>query len=320
MDPEDYSKSSQQAFISSALNTSLLSNILFGIYTVIFFYTLYISLKQKSSQHGFVLPTISLLYLLYVAELSITWYQTQQAFVDNGDTRETVFTAAFFSTNWVTFVDDVIFFLMAGLADGLMIWRCFVVWNGSLRVVLLPLFFMFCEIAINLSITIIFSASHLNPDIRAGQVMGILLGVSLFMTLATTVTATLLIAYRIRSLSSKDFPHRSSTRFGHVLEILLQSAAIYSVAALPIAIASVIPYPEDITVLFILQNYLWSFYVFAAGIGPTVMVARIVSASQRDDVWTVTHLSGLQFGDQSSSLHATESSKEGHLTGPGIHK
>lgn len=83
------------------------------------------------------------------------------------------------------------------------------------------------------------------------------------MTFATTFVTTILIAYRIHSVSKQDVLQGSRTRFNHILEILVQSAAVYSLVALAYAIVGFIPFTaNNFSVRNALNEYLGPFYGF----------------------------------------------------------
>jgi hypothetical protein len=62
---------------------------------------------------------------------------------------------------------------------------------------------------------------------------------ALFMSFGTTLVTTLLIAYRIYSASKQQLP--SSRRFNNIIDIVVQSGAIYAFSQLAYAIAGVLP-------------------------------------------------------------------------------
>lgn len=100
------------------------------------------------------------------------------------------------------------------------------------------------------------------------QTLNKLIGASTFITFGTTLVVTFLISYRIHSTSKQNLPRGGSRlRFKHILEILIQSAAIYSLAAAASATATIIPLPlESNGALRVLtaQVYTSSFYAFIA--------------------------------------------------------
>jgi hypothetical protein len=68
--------------------------------------------------------------------------------------------------------------------------------------------------------------------------MNDLLAAALFISFGTTLITTVLIAYRIYSASKQQLP--SSRRFNHIIDIVVQSGAIYAFSQLVYAIAGVL--------------------------------------------------------------------------------
>ncbi len=67
-----------------------------------------------------------------------------------------------------------------------------------------------------------------------------MIGAAFFTTLAVTIWTTVLIAYRIYSTSDLDPIHKKN-RFYNILEIIIQSSFVYSLALIPTALTVVIP-------------------------------------------------------------------------------
>lgn len=114
---------------------------------------------------------------------------------------------------------------------------------------------------IDLSVIAIVSSSHLNPSQDQAHTLYVLIGASLFVTFTTTIVSTVLIAYRIHTLQG------SRKRFKHILEILVQSAAAYSVAEVAYAIVLVVHFPinrHHIESWLAAYDYLGPFYFFIA--------------------------------------------------------
>ena len=80
------------------------------------------AVTRNPVQNKVVIGTISLSYLIYVVESGVQWYNAKRAFVDNGQTRQDVFVTLYRSpSEWYFFIRDVCYFLMAALADGLLV-------------------------------------------------------------------------------------------------------------------------------------------------------------------------------------------------------
>ena len=88
-----------------------------------FFNDLIIIATRKASQARVVTATITMLYLLTVAQLAIQWQLLQLSFVDSGETHETIFINNIFtgSLAWVTLALDSCIAATRILADGLLV-------------------------------------------------------------------------------------------------------------------------------------------------------------------------------------------------------
>ena len=139
------------------------------------------------------------------------------------------------------------------------IWRCFYVWNRSLLAISLPSFFLVAEIGeilfertrrpnlwiwfllqgISTSWIIIFSLPFKLAPSGEGTILNILFASGNFLSLSCTISSTLLIVYQIHNSFSHQGNH-SKRRFLHIVDVLVQSAAVYSLALLVSAIATVV--------------------------------------------------------------------------------
>ncbi|KAF8894192.1 hypothetical protein CPB84DRAFT_1304485 [Gymnopilus junonius] len=298
----------QEALIDIGLNGVFVNLLLFGVYTMVYFGTSYIYLTKKSSRHWIVLLTISLLYFLYVLQTSAQWVVAKQAFVDQGKTRETILSALFVNPQWGTFVTLICNFLMSCLADALLIWRCYNVWNRSLYVILLPSFLLFSEFVIYVTTIILASIESVKPSHAQAHVLNTLTTTSLFTTLTTTLVTALLISYRIHSVVKQDLLRSSRARLNHIFTILLESSAAYSIVALAYAVSGVIPANanKNPVPLIATETYSAVFYYFTAGVAPTIMVARVALTTDTDwNISTMSHISGIQFDHSHSKTKAS---------------
>ena len=123
-----------------------------------------VKVTRKGSQTRVVTGTITMLYLLSIAQLAMEWQKLQWSLVDSGETRETIFIATYYLTpTWAQFASAGCIAATNILADGLLvsttftipfrfsylklgkIWRSFHVWDRSLLITFLPFFFLVAE-------------------------------------------------------------------------------------------------------------------------------------------------------------------------------
>ncbi|PPQ64880.1 hypothetical protein CVT26_002598 [Gymnopilus dilepis] len=287
----------------TAMNSLLLRFILFtvlltktacfsGAYSVVYVGTMYlycwyfVSVFKKASRRGAVIVAfISISYICSLAEILCQWALGLCAINVTGMTQNTITATLSRVPLWYGLVQIVCYFIIAFVADvllvsmaasirimntqklpALQIWRCYHVWGRSIRAVLLPLMLGF-------------GATDQNA----------LIGAALFLDLASSLASSGAIAYRISMLIKRDFRNKWSFRFRHAIEIVVQSAAVYS--AVTIAYATVSVLPTDAEKLFgtidAARLYLADLFVFTAGIAPTVMFARVLATpSKKDDTDT----------------------------------
>ncbi|KDR71358.1 hypothetical protein GALMADRAFT_144042 [Galerina marginata CBS 339.88] len=313
----------EKSFTSADLNSVVLFTFLMGIYTMVYLGTLILYLIRKSSQRRMVIFSITLLYLLGVIMLGVQWYGLERAFLVDGETLESTFTALITVPGWSNLLGGICTLYMIVIADGLLVWRCFFVWNRSLRVSGLPFLLFLTEIGEFESIWVIdgtkFSPTvlcfvgtiFLGEQVKFERVIPIKIAVLLdnieealfFTSLSSSLLATLLIAFRIHKVSKQD--GRSQRRFGHVIEIVVQSAAIYSFALLIPGIGNTLTSIAPANVAF--ENYGEAVAFSIIGIVPTIMVARVcLAADTSTHVSTLANLSGLQFQGRSTRQNGTQ--------------
>ncbi|KDR69656.1 hypothetical protein GALMADRAFT_918004 [Galerina marginata CBS 339.88] len=290
----------QQSDISSSLNATIIFTFMIGIYTVVYIGTLYLYLTKRSSQRLVIVGTITMLYLLSIVQFGFQLWDLQWTFLKHGETRESVFVSQFTSPAWGEILSTTSTVLTLVLADGLLIWRCFFVWNRSLRVILLPLFLLFAEAVISI---IILGIDFQHPTSKISALFGGLESALYFVSVATSLTGTVLIAFRIHSVSSNDSEGvLSLERFKDIIEIVVQSAVLYSLALLVPAIGNIVP--PNIP----FANYSGAICSPIKGLAPTIMVARVCTANANNSTSqpsTIHRISGLQFQGEGTNDNET---------------
>ncbi|KDR70501.1 hypothetical protein GALMADRAFT_144774 [Galerina marginata CBS 339.88] len=299
MPPHFLSIATQQSDIGSALDSNLLFIFLMGIYTVVYFGTIYLYCKNRFQQR-MVVATITALYSLSVLQLGLQWYILKWAFVTNGATRADIFIATLATPGWFDVLVIVCQELIVILADLLLIWRCFFVWNRSLKVILLPAFLLVAEIGVAISqvVTMTGIVNHFTDKgvERSGHIQ-----VALFcISFSSSMAATLLIAFRINAVSNQENPSRR--RFRRVIEIVVQSGVVYSLALLMSVACNVRSIDPNNVVYMAYSGYASSLAFILAGLAPTIMVARVcVAPDDNTHLSTLQHVSRIEFQGQSAS-------------------
>lgn len=234
---------------------------------------------------------IILLYILSTIAFAFLWFFVRFGFIDNGQNALTVFTGLTgFNSQWtaVQISAGVTGIIGTIIADGAMIWRCFIVWGGRWFIVFIPILCLIAETVVK-SLQVYHNLHDVIENDELSEFGSRIDWTTLYLSLvlATTLMCTLLIVYRILSVGGIKAGLRS---YRGVVEVVVESAALYS-AALIIYIA------------FISRNMLGSSYVdiitaSIRGIAPTLLVGRVAAGHARpNDTWKESRLSSLHFGN-----------------------
>lgn len=120
-------------------------------------------------------------------------------------------------------------------------------------------------IALQLSNIIIIIITKLNPSPSASVTVNWLETGGLFATVGTTSITTLLIIYRIHTVSSRNGLLRLRNRYAHIFDLLIQSAALYVFGLLFFTITLLVPInPKSILGVLNGQFYAWGMFPFVA--------------------------------------------------------
>ncbi|PPQ92897.1 hypothetical protein CVT25_010452 [Psilocybe cyanescens] len=298
----------QENQIRANLNSSMLLNFLM------------VSKKPVNSNHCIVLSAISVLYCLCFLYFAVQWYYLDWVLVVNGDTRESIFLATVVDgLDWIWVLCGFLANSMFIISDGLLIWRCYHVWGQSFWAILAPLIPLVAECGLSVATTV-FSAKFSSATSDANFILfNNISSALIFVSLGTTVIVTFIIGYRLHSASR--IHHLSSRRlYNHIVTIIIESAAAYSLVLLFEAITVVVPSGAVIGSSLQYSSYYMDGILTAVsnqGMAPTVLVARIAltDPNSTDAPATLTHISGdLQFGSQQGS----GSGRSGDTTGGDI--
>ncbi|KAF9476176.1 hypothetical protein BDN70DRAFT_952355 [Pholiota conissans] len=299
-----FSTADEKSVIATNLHVSLFQALLMGAYTVIFGGTIYFYLTRQSSKRYLVPATLVLLYASNLVVFALEWYTTKLQFSDNSTNRDTVFLAIYNGQTTIASVCDILTMISVVLADGLLIWRCFNVWNRSLYIIAIPVLLTITEAGLLLSEALANIISPSNFTVQQNVYKAFAAGV--LISSCTTIFTTGLIIYRIYSfLRHKDI--LSQTSFWHTIDIIVQSGAIYTLSFLIYGVSVILDYENAFATLPTLIFDFWtnSFVFPLAGISTTIMVARVATLSASDSTTsepsTLVHLTGIQFRQQSTA-------------------
>ncbi|KAF9471475.1 hypothetical protein BDN70DRAFT_901324 [Pholiota conissans] len=211
--------------------------------------------------------TITIQYLASVATFAITWYNFKWDFVSQGDSRDSIFLSLDETTFQLAITLNILSLIILVSGDALLIWRCFSVWGNSVRAIMVPSILIFTE-------------AYENGSVHQAM---------------TKVASAGFIA--------AESGH-TKRRFLNIIDIIVQSGAVYSVTLIMTGASSFIrsdsAFPMNAK-LYAFENWLQALVLSISGVSTTVMVARVTTLIDDSNPSKVQGISALEFDNQSRS-------------------
>ncbi|KAJ7874963.1 hypothetical protein B0H14DRAFT_77256 [Mycena olivaceomarginata] len=218
------------------------------------------------------------MYIVSTGCSATLWLVAKRAFIKHGQIPED--TVAYLNSSPAVNLITAALPANIFIADSILIWRCWSVWNRKIKIIILP--------ATCVLVGAVLGAISIAAEIQEGLVTatrgkrGAALAASYFtLALVSQLSATLLIIYRIFSLGVGQ-----THKYARVIEMLVESAApncIILICFLPFFVRS----PS------VNNFYPQAILVQTAGIGPTLIVARVTFDMARpEDEWKCSRKSG----------------------------
>ncbi|KAJ7308667.1 hypothetical protein DFH08DRAFT_975012 [Mycena albidolilacea] len=161
------------------------------------------------------------------------------------------------------------------LADCILVWRCWAVWNRQIKIVLLPAICAVVGAVFGLLVVGIQIRMYPVAALEKTRILVSLGTAYIVLTLVSQISAALLIIYRIFSLTLGQ-----TRKYSHVVEMVVESAA-------PNCIILIIILPFFVENSSVGGSYLQTVLIHSAGIGPTLIATRVAFGIARsDDEWS----------------------------------
>ncbi|KAG1818856.1 hypothetical protein EV424DRAFT_1404987 [Suillus variegatus] len=220
-------------FDSGALMSTVLEGILYGFSVLMFMGTMW-SLTYKQHVRDINRPIFIvaiLLLLLSTVHIVVNIIRVEDGLVKYRDTYPGGPRAFFADVSQETYViKHALYVLQTLLADGVVIYRCYVVWQ-SVWVIILPSM-LWCSVAVT-GVTAVYSVSQSSSSTSvfaqdlAMWIMGFLIS-----TIAANASSSGLMAYRIWTIERNIARIRASPNgtMMPILHVLMDAAVLYSVA------------------------------------------------------------------------------------------
>ncbi|KAK0439490.1 uncharacterized protein EV420DRAFT_1650848 [Desarmillaria tabescens] len=278
------------------LNITIMEASLFGIYTGVFCATMWNIFSSERSESGrgkqIMITIISCLFILEAVTFGTDWSFTHNAFIQNGWNFFTVFGAlqghspTSFRMSLTINIDGGISTILADIS---MIWRCWTVWGRRWPMIVLPTLCSLAGTATKVFQTYHYVHDNTNniADTNSYHIETMWTISYLSLSVATTMVCTILIMIRIFVAGRAN--HGGIQLYRGVIEILVESALLYSVTLLIYTVFIAINNPGG--------SYFDVIAPVARGIAPTLIVGRVAAGHARpNDSWTSSSASSLRFG------------------------
>ncbi|KAK0221106.1 hypothetical protein EDD85DRAFT_960267 [Armillaria nabsnona] len=302
--------------LDTQFNEVMINALTHGIYTGVVVVTLRTIVSRDNYQNYrrrrlFVLIILAL-YVLATFNFYCGWTQNVSYFSTAGECFWEAFKSRRNQGTPILMTMGIDAILSTVLADATLIWRCWIVWGRTWRVVLVPIA---CTTLAIISRGIITYYSSYGPvdnmSPRALYLENLVNWAILYssLILATLLWCTIFIVHRILRVGGISAGMRVYHR---LVEMLVESASFYS---------SVIV----VLLVFEVRNaatgaYIEEFAIAMRGIMPTILVGRIAAGHARpDDSWSEnTATSSLQFRSYSSSQNDSLDMSVGSESDPSL--
>ncbi|KAJ7604688.1 hypothetical protein DFH06DRAFT_274960 [Mycena polygramma] len=230
------------------------------------------------------------MYALSTIHVACRWIVVKNAFIDHAETPSSTSIYLLQSPLWLTVLGATVFSVNTLLADCVLIWRCWVVWNHDWRIVLLPLLCTVAGAGLGFRSIAEQAAYVMNPNLDRDSFIDF--ATPYFaLSLATTALATIFIIVRILTVTAPAT--RMSRGYGRVIEIVVESALLYS-TTLIIFLPFLVRASND-------DGYPQGVLAQMTGMAPTFIVARVsLGFARPDETWQTTVSLNLSFGGRSS--------------------
>ncbi|KAF4618078.1 hypothetical protein D9613_012632 [Agrocybe pediades] len=322
--PDDFpfSVAQQKAVTNSDLNSTLLYQFLFGIYTGVFPVAMYIYVHSKNrtrTKDVIIIGSITALYFLTAVNTAMNWLYTNILFITNGGTRVDLFMESALQGVPLgqEIIGDLTIFAAYVFADGLLVWRCFHSCGRSFYRSSLPIALLVVETVLAITATAYTCLLTAKPNFETDQtdlISSRLNAATYVVVAATSVVSTGVICRQIWGRASPR--SRSWKHYRTIINILLESSAMYTVAVLYSAISDFISTGDlqSSYTIILLSNFLDGITQIVSGLAPTLMIVRLcVSSGKEDAEDSSAHLPPDLIGLASHATHADMKNVGGDL-------
>ncbi|KAF9555562.1 hypothetical protein CPC08DRAFT_125367 [Agrocybe pediades] len=253
---------------------------------------------QSYAHKPIITGTLTVLYAFIIVQAGIYWRYSSPIFCIEADAkastfRENAIGIGSTTPSSITLVSYTLELVAFVLADALMMWRCFHACGRVLRKLAIPMGLLVVEFLLVLTdtafVSLTYTRKSFQSDVRVHQ-SALISGVLEIVTVVTSLSTTFIICRHIYTYSSTSQDRHSRRRYRYIIDILVQSSALYTTSVLLGAISGFLDKGNVATSMkaLILENYADTVAQIMTGLAPTLMVARLVFASDTKNNDTIS--------------------------------
>ncbi|KAF9026906.1 hypothetical protein BDZ89DRAFT_1134489 [Hymenopellis radicata] len=276
-----------QSLMSAELNGPILFFFCHGIHTCIFLVALHYIVQsahsdRKRNTFGAI---VTFFWCANTLIMGLTWNTVNEAFIVHGTSLEAEFN---FDDLVQILICSVLRALSVFLADLILIWRCWVLYGGDVKIVAVPSLCLITE-TIAAGFLVFYDVTSSN-EASASQAVWTLVYYS--MTMVTNSLCTFLILFRIvrvRGVGAGIKTYRG------IIEILIESAVMYTIIYTALLVVYAYEFYSPNVLVMTAYTYPQMISYSVTGIAPTLIIARVMAGHSRpNDSWSRPSLPHLQ--------------------------
>jgi len=250
-----------------------------GLYTFLFLTTMtgiYYRSKSGIGSKWIVSSVTIFMWILSTVHMIMRWVLVRNGFVFNVATPTTLIGALSKPGLWWISISSTVFSANTLVADCLFMWRCWIIWGRNWKVVLPSaiLTLVGTVFSVLADVAQITNIAGIEKNLASNSLFINTGTIYLALSFSTTILITILIAYRILKVDSetkralgKELEVSARVKYTNVIEIVVESAALYSLAEMILLILLVRADPN--------LRYAQNMVAQITGIAPTLIVLRI---------------------------------------------
>ncbi|KAF5366583.1 hypothetical protein D9758_008937 [Tetrapyrgos nigripes] len=264
----------KQLPLDTAIFASLwVETFLNGLFTVLFSICVWVLLYSKRRARKQVnkplLIAAIVTYTLSTGHVITDFVRGVVAFINYKDNAEGALGYLAQLWTWSNVFREAIYVTNNVVADSLVVYRCYVVWGNSIKIIIVPVIMLLGSTICGYAAVYGFSTVTPGEDVFVSAIAD--WGTALFsISLSTNITVTSLIAGRIWWVSrqtSQVLGAKHSRKYSQALEIVIESGAIFAVTQLILLVLYVLRHNAQYIVFDSMAQIM--------GIVPTLIIVRI---------------------------------------------